>query len=44
LEIQQNHVRAILLYPLEGFFSGPRLGANLPSASLLEQSPKIVPD
>jgi len=44
LEIQQNHVRRILLDPLESFFSAPRLCANLPSALLLEESPQIVPD
>jgi hypothetical protein len=44
LEIQQNHVRRILLNPLKSFASGPRLCADLPCASLLEKSPKIVPD
>jgi hypothetical protein len=42
LEIQQNHVRRILLDPLQRFSSGPRLGANLPGGLLLEKSPKIV--
>ncbi len=44
LEIQQDHVGRIFLYSLNCFFSGPRLVANLPSALLLEESPKIVPD
>jgi hypothetical protein len=44
LEIQQNHVRPILLYPLQGFSSGPSLIANSPGALLLEKSPKVMPD
>lgn len=44
LEIQQNHVRRILLYPLYCFSSRSSLVANLPGALLFEESAKIVSD
>jgi hypothetical protein len=42
LEVEQNHVRRILLYPLQGFASGSGLVADMPGGLLLEEIAQIV--
>jgi hypothetical protein len=44
LEVEQNHVRGILLHPLNCFPSRSSLVANLPSTLLFEESAQVVSD
>jgi hypothetical protein len=44
LKIQQNHIRRIFLYPLQGFSSGSSFIADLPGILLLKESTEIIPD